>query len=105
MANIRVTYMRRTSYNTKSNKIRKIRTPGGRLAVQYVGKRGKGVQLSGPTNAKVTGLKRVNNSKNRTLSYTQRSIARPYGGVLAPVQLKERILKAFLSEEIKSHVN
>ena len=33
MTNIRVTYKRRTSYNTKSNKIRKIRTPGGRLTV------------------------------------------------------------------------
>lgn len=57
MANIRITYRRRTSYNTASNKIRKIRTPGGRLVAQYVGKRTKGVQLSGPTNAKVTGLK------------------------------------------------
>ena len=103
MADIRVTYRRRTSYNTTSNKIKKIRTPGGRLVAHYVGKRTKGVQLSGPTNAKVTGIKKVSNGKNRTLSYTQRSIARPYGCVLSPVQLKERILKAFLNEEIKAH--
>lgn len=68
MSNIRVTYRRRTSYNTPSNKIRKIRTPGGRLTAQYVGKRTKGVQLSGPTNARVTGIKKVTNSKNRTLT-------------------------------------
>jgi len=38
----RVTYRRRKSFQTKSNVIRKVRTPGGKLVVQYVGKRGKG---------------------------------------------------------------
>ena len=40
----RVTYRRRKSFNTKSNKIRKVKTPGGKLVVHYVGKRGKGPQ-------------------------------------------------------------
>lgn len=39
MADIRVTYRRRTSYNTLSNKIKKTRVPGGRLVAHYVGKR------------------------------------------------------------------
>ncbi len=43
MASNRVTYLRRKSYNTKSNKIRKHRTPGGRLTIKYVGKRQKAV--------------------------------------------------------------
>jgi hypothetical protein len=43
MTSNRVTYLRRKSYNTKSNKIRKIRTPGGRLTAQYIKKREKGV--------------------------------------------------------------
>lgn len=38
----RVTYRRRKSFHTKSNIVRKVRTPGGKLVVQYVGKRGKG---------------------------------------------------------------
>ena len=38
----RVHYLRRKSYNTKSNKIRKHRTPGGRLTIKYVGKTSKG---------------------------------------------------------------
>lgn len=84
MADIRVTYKRRTSYNTASNKIRKIRTPGGRLTAQYVGKRTKGVQLSGPTNARVTGIKRYTNAKARTMSPKARKICRPYGCVLSP---------------------
>jgi ribosomal protein L34E len=37
----RVTYRRRKSFQTKSNVVRKVRTPGGKLVVQYVGKRGK----------------------------------------------------------------
>eukprot|EP00967_Tisochrysis_lutea_P093523 scaffold135409_cov33-Tisochrysis_lutea.AAC.2 len=37
----RVTYRRRKSFHTKSNIVRKVRTPGGKLVVQYVGKRGK----------------------------------------------------------------
>lgn len=43
MVSHRVNYLRRKSYNTKSNKIRKHRTPGGRLAIKYVNKKTKGV--------------------------------------------------------------
>ncbi len=32
----RITYRRRKAYNTKSNKVRVARTPGGKLAVHYV---------------------------------------------------------------------
>jgi len=36
---IRVTYRKRHSYNTKSNKIRVVKTPGGRHVAQYVAKK------------------------------------------------------------------
>lgn len=101
MTNNRVTYTRRKSYNTRSNKIRKIRTPGGRLAAQYVKKREKGVQPMMETKSKISGLKQLGNKEVGRLTYTQRSIARPYGGVLTPKQLKERILKAFLCSEVQ----
>lgn len=52
----RVHYLRRKSYNTKSNKIRKHRTPGGRLAIKYVKKITKGPQTSINTKARLTGL-------------------------------------------------
>lgn len=39
----RVTYRRRKSFNTRSNKIRCVKTPGGKLAVQYLQKRPRGV--------------------------------------------------------------
>lgn len=35
----RVTYRRRLSYNTKSNKVKVVKTPGGKLNVQYLAKR------------------------------------------------------------------
>jgi hypothetical protein len=35
----RVTYRRRLSYNTKSNKTRVIKTPGGKLALLYIQKK------------------------------------------------------------------
>ncbi|VDM67337.1 unnamed protein product [Strongylus vulgaris] len=50
----RVTYRRRLSYNTKSNKAKIVKTPGGRLVFQYLKKRGSvpkckdtGVKLHG----------------------------------------------------------
>ncbi len=47
----RVTYRRRHSYNTRSNRIRKVKTPGGKLAVQYVTKAAKGVACGDCGNA------------------------------------------------------
>jgi large subunit ribosomal protein L34e len=101
MASNRVTYLRRKSYNTRSNKIRKHRTPGGRLTIKYVGKRQKGVQPMGETKSRISGLKKLNNTEVRGQTYTQRSISRAYGGVLTPKQLKERILKAFICTEVQ----
>lgn len=96
MSSIRVHYLRRKSYNTRSNKVRKLRTPGGRLTVQYVGKRKSRPAPALRTNSRLSGMTarpdRVR-SKNR--------VSRPYGGVFTPGQLKERILRAFLTEEVK----
>lgn len=49
----------------------------------------------------MNGLARMSNSKYAALSYTKRSISRVYGGVLTPNQLKERIKRAFITEEMK----
>ncbi len=50
----RVTYRRRHSYNTASNKVKKVKTPGGRVVFHFVGKKAKapscgdcGVKLKG----------------------------------------------------------
>ena len=38
----RCTYRRRKSFNTASNAVRKVKTPGGELVLHYVGKKGSG---------------------------------------------------------------
>ena len=97
----RVTYRRRKSYNTRSNKIRKLRTPGGQLVAQYVRKNAKGVQTAVKTNAKLTGLPRLRNAQYKNLARCKRTVSRPYGGVLTPQDVKDKILRAFLIEEVK----
>lgn len=101
MASNRVTYLRQKSYNTRSNKIRKLRTPGGRLTIQYMRKTAKGPQTASKTRSRLSGLRRLRNPQYATLSKTQRSISRPYGGVLTPCEVKDKIMRAFLVEEVK----
>ncbi|CAM36357.1 Protein CBR-RPL-34 [Caenorhabditis briggsae] len=97
---LRVTYRRRLSYNTTSNKKRLVKTPGGRLVVQYIKKRGQipkcrdtGVKLHGITPARPIAL--------RLLKRNERTVTRAYGGCLSPNAVKERITRAFLVEEQK----
>ena len=97
----RVTYRRRKSYNTKSNKIRKVKTPGGRLVAQYVRKNAKGPQRAQNGNAKLSGLPKLRNAQYKNLAHCKRTVSRPYGGVLTPQDVKEKILRAFLIEEVK----
>ncbi|KRX09194.1 hypothetical protein PPERSA_05863 [Pseudocohnilembus persalinus] len=98
----RVTYRRQCSYNTRSNKIRKVKTPGGRVIAQHTSKRntlrrcvepGCEVVLGGLSNARSIAL--------RNLSYRKRTVSRPYGGNLCGACVRERIVRAFLTEEVK----
>ena len=52
----RVTYRRRLCYNTKSNQIKKVKTPGGRLVVQYRKKRAQGPRCA-VTGARLHGVR------------------------------------------------
>ncbi|RCN31598.1 ribosomal protein L34e [Ancylostoma caninum] len=54
----RVTYRRRLSYNTKSNKAKIVKTPGGRLVFQYLKKRGS-VPKCKDTGVKLHGQQRL----------------------------------------------
>lgn len=51
----RVTYRRKHSYNTRSNKIRKVKTPGGNIVVHYPGKKANPVKC-GDTGAALRGV-------------------------------------------------
>ena len=94
MLDRRVTYKRRASYRTKSNKFRTVKTPGGKLTIQYIKKNTKANGLP--------GLKVDRPNNLRRMSFHCRTVSRPYGGVLGHQEVRERITRAFLIEEIKS---
>mmetsp|Transcript_6961 Transcript_6961/g.25384 ORF Transcript_6961/g.25384 Transcript_6961/m.25384 type:complete len:84 (+) Transcript_6961:1030-1281(+) len=53
----RITYKRRHAYATRSNKIRKLRLPGGGLGIQYVKKTTKGPQTPSGDAGRINGVR------------------------------------------------
>ena len=98
----RVTYTRRKSFNTKSNKVRMINTPGGRLAIQYVGKRAAKPTCGEPgCDQKLFGIKALRPKEYARVSKTQKHVTRAYGGAKCAACVRNRIMRAFLIEEQK----
>ncbi|TDG45751.1 hypothetical protein AWZ03_007889 [Drosophila navojoa] len=96
----RLTLRRRLSYNTRSNRRRIVRTPGGRLVYQYV-KKNKTVPRCGQCKEKLKGITPSRPSERPRLSKRHKTVSRTYGGVLCHGCLRERIVRAFLIEEQK----
>jgi len=96
----RLTLRRRLSYNTKSNKRRIVRTPGGRLVYQYV-KKPRQVPKCGHCKVKLRGITPARSRELSSLSRRHKMVNRAYGGVLCHKCVKERIVRAFLIEEQK----
>merc|ERR1719188_2815522 len=94
MLDRRVTYKRRASYRTKSNRFKKVKTPGGKLAIQYIKKKTNGTKMQGVKVGRPATFRRMNRAA--------RSVSRPYGGVLTHQQVRERITRAFMIEELNS---
>ena len=82
MLDRRVTYKRRASYRTKSNRFKQVKTPGGKLAIQYIKKKtsGKGMR----------GLKAARPSILSRMSVRARTVSRPYGGNLPHSEVRDR---------------
>jgi len=78
----RVIYRRKHVYKTRSNNVRRFRTPGGRLLVQYRNKRVSPV-VCGDTKLPLNGIRRVHPSKFSNLTRRSRTVSRPYGGSLS----------------------
>ena len=96
----RITYNRRHCYNTKSNQIRKVKTPGGKLVAQYISKRASGPKC-GDTGVKLNGIPALRPKEYRGISKRQKTVSRCYGGSLSGAAVKARIVRAFLIEEQK----
>ena len=96
----RVTFRRRHSYHTKSNIIRKVKTPGGKLVVQYARKL-PGTAKCGDCAVMLPGIKAVRPKKLRSLKKRERRVSRAYGGSVCGPCVRIRIVRAFLVEEQK----
>nr|ACF24578.1 60S ribosomal protein L34 [Gymnochlora stellata] len=96
----RLTYKRRHCYNTKSNAVKIIKTPGGKLTFQYTEKKRR-VPRCGDCGMKLIGIPAVSPQIIRTLKKRQRKVSRAYGGSRCHECVKARIVRAFLKEEKK----
>lgn len=94
MLDRRATYKRRHCYRTKTNRFRTLRSPGGKLVIQYIKKKTQGTKMQ--------GVKVVRPAAMRGLKRHRKSVSRIYGGVLTHSEVRERITRAFMIEEIKS---
>merc|ERR1712090_59505 len=96
----RITYRRRLSYNTKSNKRKVVRTPGGKLVFQYLKKR-PNVPKCPMTGVRLKGVKPMRSCEKSRHSLRNKKVYRAYGGVLSHKAVREKIVRAFLIEEQK----
>merc|ERR1712194_726326 len=96
----RLTYRRHTRYNTKSNKQRQLRTPGGKLVFQTLKKKAKG-PACGDCGKALIGLPRLRPVEYRRLKKRERRVNRAYGGSRCAGCVRTRVIRAFLVEEQK----
>merc|ERR1712066_407586 len=96
----RLTYRRHTRYNTKSNKRRTLRTPGGKLTIHVLKKKAKGPSC-GDCGKQLIGLPRLRPVEYRRLKKRERRVNRAYGGSRCAACVRMRVVRAFLIEEQK----
>lgn len=78
---------------------------GSRVVVQYVQKRGHGPRAphdSCDCGKRINGIAQLRPNHYKRLAKKDKSVSRPYGGVLCGGCVKSRIIRAFLLEEIKT---
>ncbi|KAK7513986.1 60S ribosomal protein eL34 [Phyllosticta citriasiana] len=100
MPSSRLTYRRRNPYNTRSNKVRVIKTPGGALRYLHLKKRAAPPKC-GDCGSKLAGIPALRPREYATISRPQKTVQRAYGGSRCASCVKDRIVRAFLIEEQK----
>merc|ERR1712061_488299 len=84
----------------KSNKVRLLRTPGGRLVSQVVKKKAK-APACGDCGKRLIGLPCLRPMEYRRLKKRERRVNRAYGGSRCAKCVRTRIVRASLIEEQK----
>eukprot|EP00441_Pelagodinium_beii_P041501 CAMPEP_0197647480 /NCGR_PEP_ID=MMETSP1338-20131121/25502_1 /TAXON_ID=43686 ORGANISM="Pelagodinium beii, Strain RCC1491" /NCGR_SAMPLE_ID=MMETSP1338 /ASSEMBLY_ACC=CAM_ASM_000754 /LENGTH=121 /DNA_ID=CAMNT_0043221289 /DNA_START=77 /DNA_END=442 /DNA_ORIENTATION=- len=96
----RLTYRRQCRYNTKGNKQRVVKTPGGKNVFQTVKKAAKGPSC-GDCGKALIGIPAVRPMEYRRLKNREKRVSRAYGGSRCAKCVRMRIMRAFLIEEQK----
>ncbi|KAL5018781.1 hypothetical protein ScPMuIL_004503 [Solemya velum] len=96
----RLTFRRRLSYNTNSNRRRVSKTPGGKLVYLYTKKLGT-IPSCGDCKIKLHGITRARPKELMSMSKRHKTVTRTYGGSRCHKCVRERIIRAFLIEEQK----
>merc|ERR1712070_129862 len=93
----RITYRRNSSYRTRGNNFRAVKTPGGKLKLHLLKKHTRGTGMQGVKVRRPNDFRRLTSSK--------RTVSRPYGGIHTGSEVRDRIMRAFLIEEFKRFKN
>lgn len=75
----RVTLPKRSPYNTRSNKRRVVKTPGGKLRYHYTGKQPSAPKC-GDCHTALAGVKALRPREYANASKTKKTVQRAYGG-------------------------
>ncbi|KGO40315.1 Ribosomal protein L34Ae [Penicillium expansum] len=87
-------------YNTRSNKVRIIKTPGGELRYLHLKKKGTAPKC-GDCGIKLPGIPALRPREYSQISRPKKNVSRAYGGSRCAGCVKDRIVRAFLIEEQK----
>ncbi|PVU98001.1 hypothetical protein BB559_001845 [Furculomyces boomerangus] len=96
----RVTYRRRLSYNTRSNRVKVSKTPGARIRYLHIKKLAKGPKC-GDCGSGLAGIPVLRPVEYHRLSKSKKNVTRAYGGSRCAQCVRTRIVRAFLIEEQK----
>ena len=96
----RVTLTRRHAYRTNTNRVKTIKTPGGRHAVQYMKKARAGAKC-GDCKCSLPGIKHMDCRGFKQAHKSEKTVSRAYGGSRCGQCVKARVVRAFLIEEQK----
>ncbi|XP_064621122.1 large ribosomal subunit protein eL34-like [Lineus longissimus] len=96
----RLTFRRRLSYNTLSNRRRITKTPGGKLVYLYKKKLGS-ISKCGDCKVKLHGITPARPRELSAMSKRLKHVTRTYGGSRCHKCVRNRIVRAFLIEEQK----
>jgi len=94
----RLIYRRRNTRKTNSNKVKIVKTPGGRLVFQHVKKRAAIPSCRGCKRC-LPGIQPMRPADKHRAKTRKLSVTRAYGGHFCHLCVKSRILRAFLVEE------